>query len=71
MGGSPAVNSFNVMRSRSWLAVGLILTNLLGNAINVVLGTEPRAIVGVPIAAAVLAYLMVSKKVRDFFNKSN
>lgn len=54
-----------------WLAVGLILTNLLGNAINVVLRTEPRAIVGVPIAAALLAYLMVSKKVRDFFNKSN
>ena len=28
--------------------LGLILTNLLGNVINVVLGTEPRAIVGVP-----------------------
>ena len=54
-----------------WLAVGLILTNLLGNAINVVLGTEPRAIVGVPIAAAVLSYLMVSKKVRDFFKSTN
>ena len=53
-----------------WLAVGLILTNLLGNVINVVLGTEPRAIVGVPIAAALLAYLIFSKKVREFFIKS-
>ena len=26
-----------------WFAVGLILTNLLGNVINVALGTEPRA----------------------------
>ena len=54
-----------------WLAVGLILTNLLGNVINVVLGTEPRAIVGVPIAAALLAYLIFSKNVREFFSKSN
>ena len=54
-----------------WLAVGLILTNLLGNVINVVLGTEPRAIVGVPIAAALLAYLIFSKRVRDFFSKAN
>ena len=53
-----------------WLAVGLILTNLLGNVINVALGTEPRAIVGVPIAAALLAYLIFSKTVRDFFSKS-
>ena len=30
-----------------WLAVGLILTNLFGNVINVALDTEPRAIVGV------------------------
>ena len=53
-----------------WLAVGLILTNLLGNVINVALGTEPRAILGVPIATALLAYLIISKKVRDFFSKS-
>ena len=53
-----------------WLAVGLILTNLLGNVINVALGTEPRAIVGIPIAAALLAYLIFSKQVREFFSKS-
>lgn len=50
-----------------WIAVGLLVTNLLGDVINVVLGTEPRAIVGVPIAAALLAYLIMSKKVRQFF----
>jgi hypothetical protein len=43
---------------------------LLGNVINVALGTEPRAIVGVPIAAALLAYLIFSKQVREFFSKS-
>ena len=53
-----------------WLAFVLILINLLGNVINVVLGTEPRAIAGVPIAATLLAYLIMSKKVGDFFHKS-
>lgn len=52
-----------------WLAIGLMMTNLLGDVTNVVLGTEPRAIVGVPIAAAILMYLRMSKKVREFFRK--
>lgn len=50
-----------------WLAVGLITINLIGDVINVLAGNEPRAIVGVPIAAAILAYLM-SRKVRNFFS---
>lgn len=54
-----------------WLAVGLMATNLLGDVTNVMLGTEPRAIVGVPIAGAVLAYLLLSKRVRQFFSGSN
>ena len=53
-----------------WIAVDLIVINLLGDITNVLLGTEPRAIVGVPIAAAILAYLM-SKRVRLFFSKSS
>jgi hypothetical protein len=52
-----------------WLAVGLITINLIGDFINVLLGTEPRAIVGVPVAAAILAYLM-SRKVRNFISES-
>jgi hypothetical protein len=52
-----------------WLAVGLIAINLLGGVTNVLLGTEPRAIVGVPITVAILAYLM-SNKVREFFSPS-
>ena len=52
-----------------WFAVGLITINLIGDLANVVLGTEPRAIVGVPVAAAILAYL-TSKKVRKLFGNS-
>ena len=65
-----AIGLWRGLRWGYWLAVGLILTNLLGNVINVVLGTEPRAIVGVPIATALLAYLIMSKKVQEFFSKS-
>jgi uncharacterized membrane protein (DUF2068 family) len=53
-----------------WLAVGLMMTNLVGDVTNVVLGTEPRAIVGVPIATAILAYLLLSTTVRYFFSTS-
>ena len=49
-----------------WIAVCLIGINLIANVTNVLLGTEPRAIVGIPIAAAILAYLM-RKRVREAF----
>ena len=52
-----------------WLAIGLIATNLIGDITNVLLGTEPRAIVGIPIAAAILLYLL-SKKVRSSFKRN-
>ena len=34
------------------------------------LQSELKAIVGVPIATALLAYLIMSKKVQEFFSKS-
>jgi hypothetical protein len=45
--------------------VGLLL-NLMGDVINAALGIEPRALVGVPVVALILWYL-VSRQVRDFF----
>jgi len=45
--------------------VGLFI-NLAGDVVNSVLGTEPRAVVGVPIVALILWYLF-SRRVRDFF----
>ena len=52
-----------------WLAVALLCINLLGDIANVVLGIEPRAAVGIPIALAILAFLM-SRRVRRFFARS-
>ncbi|MGA9998070.1 MAG: hypothetical protein WBP93_21835 [Pyrinomonadaceae bacterium] len=51
------------------LAVILLAINLLGDIANVLLGTEPRAAVGIPIVLAILAYMM-SKRARRFFLSS-
>ncbi len=65
-----AIGLWTISRWGYWLAVGLIATNLIGDITNVVLGTEPRAIVGVPIAGLILAYLM-SRRVRALFSKND
>jgi len=56
---------------RRWghrLALGLLVFNLLGDVLNTVLGTEPRAIVGVPIAGALVVYLWTAR-VRRYFDE--
>ena len=63
-----AIGLWRGSRWGHWLAICLIATNLIGDITNVVLGTEPRAIAGIPIAAAILLYLL-SKKVRRSFRR--
>ena len=66
-----AAAAIGVWRGRRWghvLAVGGIGANLIGDAVNVALGTEPRAVFGIPIAAAILAYLL-TPRVREFFRR--
>lgn len=46
-----------------WLAV---VMNLGGNVVNVITGTEPRALIGIPIVVAILAYL-IRKRTRYHF----
>ncbi len=48
------------------MAVGVLGVNLIGDAANAVLGTEPRAAFGIPVAVAMLAYLL-SGRVRSQF----
>jgi len=47
-----------------WLAVALLITNLIGDVINVVVGTERRAIIGIPIVLLLLIYLFKAKASR-------
>ena len=48
------------------LSFGVLFVNLIGNTLNVVLGTEPRAAIGIPITGALLLYL-ASERVRRYF----
>jgi hypothetical protein len=64
------ISAIGLWRRAKWgrkIAIGLIAINLVGDLANASLGTEPRAIVGVPIALAILVYLL-SKRVRDYFS---
>jgi len=54
---------------RRWghrLAIALLAVNLAGDTANVVLGTEPRAMVGIPIVALLLLFL-ATRRVRAYF----
>jgi hypothetical protein len=52
-----------------WLAVVMLVVNLCGAVINVITGTEPRAIIGIPIVGVILAYLL-RKRTKYHFNNS-
>ena len=68
---SCAAAAIGLWRRTRWghgIAVALISINLLSDFANAVMGIEPRAIVGIPIAFALLLYLL-SKRVRGFFIK--
>ncbi len=65
-----AVSAYGFFTGRRWglrLGVGLLVVNLTGDLVNAVLGVEPRAVIGVPIVAALLWYLS-SRQVRAFFS---
>lgn len=53
-----------------WLALVMLIVNLVGDAINVIAGTDRRAIVGIPIALILLLYLM-RRNTREHFRQSN
>jgi hypothetical protein len=66
---SAAVGLWRGARWGYVLAIVLLAINLLGDIANVLLGTEPRAVVGIPIVLAILVFLL-SRRVRSFFTKT-
>lgn len=70
---SCALAARGLWRGDRWgyrLALALLVVNMLGDIANVILGTEPGAVVGVPIVIAILTYL-VSRRVRRFFRRES
>ena len=51
------------------LSFGVLFLNLIGDTLNVVLGTEPRAAIGIPITGALLLYL-ASERVQRYFREA-
>lgn len=67
---SCAMAAIGLWRRAPWghkIAIALIAINLVADVANTVMGSEPRAIVGIPIALAILLYLL-SRRVRDSFS---
>ena len=58
--GMCGITAIGLWRRRRWgyaIAVAGLSMHLVGDILSVVLGTEPRAIIGIPIVAALLVYL--------------
>lgn len=65
-----AASAVGLWRGSRWghpLAVGLLSVNLAADAMNAALGIERRAVVGVPIAGAIIVYLLTAR-VRRYFS---
>jgi hypothetical protein len=59
-------------RGQRWgfgLALAMLIINLIGDIINVIAGTERRALVGIPIVLVLIIYLLRSKT-REYFTQS-
>jgi uncharacterized membrane protein (DUF2068 family) len=58
--GACALTGIGLLGLRRWgyaLAVAGLAIHVVGDILNVVSGTEPRAIIGIPIVVALLVYL--------------
>lgn len=52
-------------------AMTVLTINSLADLFNVISGTEPRAIIGIPIVILILAYMLTSKVRRFFWASAN
>ncbi len=65
-----AASAAGLWRGARWghkLALALLSVNVAGDTMNVALGIEPRAAIGIPIASGIIVYL-VTPRVRHFFS---
>ena len=67
-----ATAAIGLWRGARWgylTAIAILIINTLGDIVNVISGTERKAIIGIPIVGLILAYLF-SRKVKQFFRSS-
>ena len=61
-----AIGLWRVRRWAYWLALIMLIGNLAGDLANVATGSEPRAIIGIPIVLLVLTYLLHPRTRENF-----
>lgn len=64
-----ALASAGFFKGARWgyrLGLGILCVNLLGDTLNTILGIEPRAAFGIPVALGLVAYLRTEKVWRYF-----
>jgi len=69
VGTACALSAAGLWNGKRWgrrLAIGVLAANAIGDAANAILGVEPRAALGLPVAAALIAYL-ASRRAGRFF----
>ena len=65
-----ALASVGLWRGASWgraIALIVLIVNLLGDAGNALFRADLRTLIGVPIGAALIAYLLLNRRVRAYF----
>ena len=61
-------------RGAGWgraVALTVLAVNLLGDAGNALVRGDVRTLIGIPIGAALIAYLLLNRRVRDYFRSAD
>lgn len=61
VGGACAASAVGLARNAEWgrrLALAVLCINVVGDSVNALLRHDPRTLVGVPVAAAMIWYLL-------------
>jgi len=56
-----AAAAIGLWKGAAWgrrLAVGILVVNLIGDVTNAIVRSDPRTLIGIPIAGAMIAYLL-------------
>lgn len=64
-----ALAAVGLWKGKRWgrrLAIGVLAANAIGDAVSAILGVEPRAAIGLPVAGALIVYL-ASRRAGRFF----
>ena len=68
------LSAVGLWRGAGWgraVALTVLAVNLLGDAGNALVRGDLRTLIGVPIGAALFAYLLLNRRVRDYFRSAD